>query len=374
VILSALEPAIGSNTGGTVTTVWLADGAYPADSTVQCLVDVAVPSNISSSTSVAHHSFTVPAALVARLPQQTGYQCAMPSLESFYDALYGAAVWPTAATGATASVQLTANNAVDTAGPALAYTYIPVVAVTAIAPATGSSAGGTVVELTGTGYSYGAAVDDGAAVQCSFNGQVVPGSFRSDSVIACTAPAHTPAAYEQSIVLTTAGAPTAETQAVQLWQVQGSALGGSFTVTLDGYTSGPIAVGATAAAFTAALSTLPTAGTVTVTAATAAGVADAAYSGALFAVTTWTVQFTQRTGDVPAMTTDVSGLLNTSAGERVVVSTLVQGGAGGAVPEVQVCGTFMSIAIVIDCYCSFSKIPRIDVASFFSNYYKSIGV
>jgi IPT/TIG domain len=286
----------------------------------------------------------------------------MPSLDSFYDAVRGPAVWPTAATGATASVQLTANNAVDTAGPALSYTYIPVVAVTAIAPATGSSAGGTVVELTGTGYSYGVAVDDGAAVQCSFNGQIVPGSFRSDSVIACTAPAHTPAAYEQSITLTTAGAPTAETQQIQLWQVQGSALSGSFSVTLDGYTSGPIAVGATDAALTATLSSLPTAGAVTVAAATAAGVADAAYSGVLFAVTTWTVQFTQRTSDVPAMTTDVSGLLNTTAGERAVVSTLVQGGAGGAVPEVQVCRAYMLTATTL-------SIIQCDVglASFFND-------
>jgi hypothetical protein len=62
----------------------------------------------------------------------------------------------------------------------------------------------------------------------------------------------------------------------------------------------------------------------------------------LFSVTTWTIQFTQRTGDVPAMSTDVSGLLNTAAGDRVVVSTLVQGGAGGATPEVQVCSVLDS--------------------------------
>jgi RHS repeat-associated protein len=103
---------------------------------------------------------------------------------------------PPAQTAGAVDVTVTAPGGVSPAVPPDQYSYAPVPAVTGIAPASGATTGGTVVTITGTGFSGATAVSFGALAATQVT--VVSGTK-----ITVTSPAH--AAGSIDVTVTTPG-------------------------------------------------------------------------------------------------------------------------------------------------------------------------
>lgn len=112
-----------------------------------------------------------------------------------------AATAPAAVAG---PVDVSLTTVGGTATAVSAYTYVAVPTITALSPAAGPTAGGTVVTITDSGFTGTTAVNFGATPATSF-------TVDSDTQITATTPAGTAGAVDASV--TTIGGASANTAA-----------------------------------------------------------------------------------------------------------------------------------------------------------------
>ena len=254
-------------------------------------------------------------------------------------ALTSTVIQAVAPAGAARTVNVTVTTAAGTsaAAPANQYTYTtPAPAVTAISPTSGSTAGGTVVTLTGTNFTGATAVSFGGSAATSF-------TVNSATSITATAPAG--AAGTVNITVTTPGGTSATAAANQFTYVapaptvtaitpnSGSTVGGT-AVTLTGTNfTGATAVsfgGAAATSFTVNSATSITAtapagaaGTVNVAVTTPSGTSAAAAANQF----TYVLPAPTVTGIAPNTGSTSGGTVVTLTGTNFIGTTSVSFGA-----------------------------------------------
>ena len=254
-------------------------------------------------------------------------------------ALTSTVIQAVAPAGAAGTVNVTVTTAAGTsaAAPANQYTYTtPAPAVTAISPTSGSTAGGTVVTLTGTNFTGATAVSFGGSAATSF-------TVNSATSITATAPAG--AAGTVNITVTTPGGTSATAAANQFTYVapaptvtaitpnSGSTVGGT-AVTLTGTNfTGATAVsfgGAAATSFTVNSATSITAtapagaaGTVNVAVTTPSGTSAAAAANQF----TYVLPAPTVTGIAPNTGSTSGGTVVTLTGTNFIGTTSVSFGA-----------------------------------------------
>jgi large repetitive protein len=254
-------------------------------------------------------------------------------------ALTSTVIQAVAPAGAAGTVNVTVTTAAGTsaAAPANQYTYTtPAPTVTAISPTSGSTAGGTVVTLTGTNFTGATAVSFGGSAATSF-------TVNSATSITATAPAG--AAGTVNITVTTPGGTSATAAANQFTYVapaptvtaitpnSGSTVGGT-AVTLTGTNfTGATAVsfgGAAATSFTVNSATSITAtapagaaGTVNVAVTTPSGTSAAAAANQF----TYVLPAPTVTGIAPNTGSTSGGTVVTLTGTNFIGTTSVSFGA-----------------------------------------------
>jgi hypothetical protein len=250
VAIEEVHPFAGPSFGTTNVTVYGYN--FVDHPSLACLFTPTVARNATSGGASSTRSLNV--STQATFHNSSALSCLTPDLSPFFH--------PTdlswaSFNGGHADVRVTANG-VDFAAPGpLRFEYLPLAKVDAIAPVRGAQTGSTLVTVTGSNFF------DSPLLSCQWGTRTpVPATFMSSSQILCTSPPHDNIQSVQEVQVQSAGI-THEIQVVELSAaaetVEG-VLGGSFTLTLEGYETVPISPDADSATVQAALEALPPTG------------------------------------------------------------------------------------------------------------------
>lgn len=332
VTLQVLAPRRGSNAGGFATSVSIGQGSFAAVSVVEvtCAIELRIPSNLTGGFT----ALNVSAPATAELPStllggKERYSCNVPGLDGLFPGV-SAGDWAGNDWSAVALVSLSGNNGADLTAP-LSFTYFPKPAVVSALPGLGVDGGGTSVIVHGTWFAPPEGGYDDSEILCRFgNTAPVPARYISDGALTCISPPHTNVAAVISVAVESARvfhatqevllripSPTgSEPNASSLYS--GS---GTWTLSLEGFETYPMAVNVTSDEMAVALSALPSVGNVAVTAEH--GSLSDPYAGLTWNETVFTVYFTARGGELPVLSLNSSDLQEKST-EEVAVDGFVE--------------------------------------------------
>ncbi len=361
VTLASMTPTRGGWDGLGSTTVYLqvAAGAFPINSSVECIVDIVVPTGVYDNSKPL--SFIVSAEAEAifgdfgSFVPPVAYKCIVPGIPpdmSEKDRLESLArIQSNNSLMPYATISLTANGRLDATSPLIHFNYFsPVMPTLSIFPPLGPFEGGTIITIHGEGGFLPS--DESNLLGCVFGDNsdavmnVRPADYLSPEVIRCMSPPIPMASRAQVLEMSAAG-PIAypEIQAITVMWDQDLVAEESYVYLaieiemgcrvseIPIVSEGDDSLSLVALALEEALNATECAGGTLVT-ATTSSTTNINYNGNNSSSITWTITFVELQGALPELLG--ASIIGPGASLfSVGVSRIQAGSVGGAQPEVQ---------------------------------------